>query len=132
MDIEKTLAVVQALAEGHDPTTGEALAHDHLCQKPEIIRALMKAAALVERAARQERSLQRARLSLPSNTGKSWTDDEDRALMQRFRTGASIDDIATLHARTTGSITARLEKIGLMKPPVTAPSGHPAGRGFDA
>ncbi len=132
MDIEKTLAIVRALAEGHDPATGETLGPDHLCQKPDVVRALMHATDLVERAARRERGLQRARLSLPSNTGKSWTDDEDRALIQRFRTGASIADMATLHARTTGSITARLEKLGQIKPAAPAPNGHQPRRGYDA
>ena len=130
MDIEKTLAIVQALAEGRDPVSGNPLAATDVCQQPDVIRALMHTCEIVEIAARRERALQRSRLSLPVNTGKSWTDDEDRTLLQRFRTGASITDMATLHARTTGSIRARLEKLGQLKP---APTGEPpARRGFDA
>ena len=132
MDIEKTLAIVQALASGHDPATGEALPADHLCQQPDVIRALLHTVDLVERAARRERGLQRARLTMPSNTGKNWTGEEDRALIQRFRSGASIADMATLHARTTNSITARLEKLGQIKPAAPAPNGQHPRHGYDA
>ena len=132
MDIEKTLALIEALAEDLDPATGQALASDHLCQRPEVIRALHHARDFIEREARRERRLQRARLSLPGNTGKSWSAEEDRVLVQRFRTGAGIADMATLHARTTGSIQARLEKLGQIKPaiPVAAQSRQP--RAYDA
>ncbi len=114
MDIERTLAVIEALAAGHDPISGEVLGPDHLCQKPDVIRALHLARELVERELRRERRLQRARIALPSNTGKAWVTDEERVLVQRFKTGASIADMATLHARTTGSIRARLIKLGLI------------------
>lgn len=124
MDIERTTHIIAALAEGRDPYNGKALPEDHLCQKPDIIRALLEAREILMREARRERRLQRARLTLPANTGKSWTDEEDRILMNRYKTGSSISDLAVLHARTTGSIRARLEKLGLA-PPAAAP-GQPA------
>lgn len=132
MDIEKALTVIEALAAGHDPVSGEVLGSDHLCQKSDVIRALLQARNLVEREARRERALKRARLSLPSNTGKSWTSDEDSVLVQRFRTGASITDMATLHARTHGSIQARLEKLGQIKPTAPKAMQHHPQRAFDA
>ena len=112
MDIERTLAIIAALAEGRDPVTGRPLAADHVCQLPDVIRALHAAQDIVMREARRERRLQRARLTLPGNTGKSWSAEEDAILLQRFKTGASVSDLATLHARTTGAIRARLEKLG--------------------
>ena len=132
MDIEKTLAIVQALAEGRDPVSGRPLDGADTCQQPDVIRALNRVRDLVEREVRRERALQRSRISLPSNTGKSWTDAEDRTLVQRFRTGASIADMATLHARTTGSIRARLEKLGQVKPAVPEASEAVRRRGYDA
>ena len=133
MHIDKTLAIVAALADGRDPNSGEPLAATDTCQQPDVIRALARARDLVEREVRRERALQRSRLSLPSNTGKSWTDEEDRALVQRFRTGASIADMATLHARTPGSIRARLEKLGQMQPAAALDaSGRQQRRSYDA
>lgn len=128
MDIEKTLQTLKGLAAGHDPLTGLSLDRDHVCQSPDVIRALHHALEFVEREARRERRLQRARISLPSNTGKAWTSEEDRVLVHRFRTGCCITDIATLHARTTGSIQARLEKLRQIEPrspePATARPRH--------
>ena len=132
MDIEKTLAIVQALAEGRDPVSGRPLESTDTCQQPDVIRALNRARDLVEREARRERALQRSRISLPSNTGKSWSDEEDRTLVQRFRTGASIADMATLHARTPGSIRARLEKLGQVKPAVAEAPEARQRPSFDA
>ena len=132
MDIAKTLAIVQALSEGRDPISGQPLASSDSCQQPDVIRALGRVRDLVEREVRRERALQRSRLSLPSNTGKSWTDDEDRSLIQRFRTGASITDMATLHARTPGSIQARLEKLGQMQPAAPGNVAQPPRRNYDA
>ena len=132
MDIEKTLRILQMLAEGQCPKSGETLAATDACQQPDVIRALNRARDIVEREARRERALQRARLSLPSNTGKAWTSEEDRVLVHRFKTGASVADIATLHARTRGSIQARLEKLGQIKPAGVEAATTSPRRGYDA
>src|SRR5262245_29943460 len=112
MDIEATLRIIEALADGADPDTGRSLPADHLCHRPGVVRALCRARTLIEREARRERRLGRARLMLPANTGKAWSLEEDRALIARLKTGTSIADMAILHARTQGAITARLEKLG--------------------
>ena len=121
MDIEKTYGIVKALADGINPFTGEVLDAGHVCQHPDAVRALLHASAELERMATRERRLKRARLTLPENTGKEWSTDEDRMLLSRFRNGVQVADIATIHARTTGAIRARLEKLGqVVAPPPTA------------
>ena len=112
MDIEKSLAIVKALAEGTNPFTGEVLDAAHVCQQPDAVRALVHAVAELERIARKERALQRSRLTLPENTGKAWSIDEDRMLLTRFRNGLAVKDMAAMHNRTAGAIRARLEKLG--------------------
>ncbi len=114
MDIERSLGIVGPLADGRDPLTGELLGAGHLCQQPDVIRALPAAREIMAREARRERRLRQARLTLPANTGRSWSGDEDQLLISRFRTGSSLTDMATLHARTPGAITARLEKLSLI------------------
>lgn len=113
MDIEQTLAIIATLADGIDPATRASLPAGHVCQQPDVIRALHQARAIVERQARLERSRLRARVTLPRNTGRSWSHDEDRALALRFKAGASVADLAEGHGRTTGGIRSRLEKLGL-------------------
>lgn len=133
MDIERAVQIIAALAEGRDPLSGKPLPDDHLCQKPDMIRALHEARDCLMRETRRERRLQRARLTLPGNTGKSWTDEEDRILMNRWKTGSNVSDLAVLHARTTGAIRARLEKLGLTSPPAAAePQAPQSRRPFDA
>lgn len=40
MDIKKAKDILSALAEGIDPTTGEVLPDDSVCNKAEVVRAL--------------------------------------------------------------------------------------------
>lgn len=120
MDAERCYQIVKSLAEGIDPFTGEVLAPSHVCQNPEAIRALFHACAELERIARRERRLQRARLTMPENTGKEWSHDEDRLLVARFKSGTGVADMAAIHARTPAAITARLEKLGLTGPAALA------------
>jgi hypothetical protein len=116
MDVGKSHRIVKALSEGTDPFTGEVLVPGHVCQQPEVVRALMHAAQELERLAKRERNLKRARLTLPQNTGKEWSHEEDRALLARFKAGVTTEDMALIHARTSGAIHARLAKLGLMQP----------------
>lgn len=39
MDINRAKEIIEALAEGIDPTTGELLPEDHVCNKGEVVRA---------------------------------------------------------------------------------------------
>jgi hypothetical protein len=132
MEIERILAIITALADGCNPVTGELLEPTHVCQQPDVIRALHVARGHIEREAKRERRLERARLTLPANTGKAWTGGEDRALAARFRLGTSVADMATLHARTPGAIAARLERLGLVAPADAAPPRGRPGRTLDA
>lgn len=124
VDIEQTLSVIAVLADGFDPATRAKLPSDHVCQQPDVIRALHQARTIVERQARLERSRLRARVTLPRNTGRSWSHDEDRALALRFKAGTGVVELAEVHGRTMGGIRSRLEKLGLvaseMAPKTTA------------
>ena len=112
MDETTALKLIDALAGGIDPTTGEMLGSDNPCQQPDVVRALCLAArALDERRQRGER--QRA---LPANVGKQWSPDEDQTLIGEFRSGRKLGELALLHQRTQAGIQARLEKLGLIEP----------------
>lgn len=117
MDVEKSCTIIKALAAGTNPFTGEVLEAGHVCQHPDAVRALFHAAAELERLARRERGLKRARLTMPENTGKPWSLDEDRMLLVRFRNGVGVDDMAVIHNRTANAIRARLEKLGQLGEP---------------
>jgi len=50
--------------------------------------------------------------NLPKNAGNPWTDSEETQLLQLFRSGKSMDEIARGFERTIGGIKARLVKLG--------------------
>ena len=121
MEIEKAHLLLKSLADGVDPITGWVLGADHPCQHPQIIRALFLATGMLEREVKREQWLERARLGMPVNTGKSWTVAEEAVLLKTYSGGASVQELAELHRRTVGSIQARLERLGQV--PMTTPAG---------
>ena len=47
--------------------------------------------------------------------GRLWTDEEEETLRGEFSRGASVDDMAQSHRRSTGGIRKRLRALGLTK-----------------
>ena len=50
----------------------------------------------------------------PGRHGADWSERETAALAKAYESGVTIAALALLHQRTTGSIEAQLEKIGLV------------------
>jgi hypothetical protein len=112
MDEISALRLIETLANGVHPTTGEILGPENPCQQPEVLRALWLATRALE-----ERRLRLLRQSaLPANVGKPWSEEENNALIVEFHAGRGLTEIAELHQRTAAGIQARLEKLGLVKP----------------
>jgi len=55
--------------------------------------------------------------SAPSNSGKPWSDDEDKALAAAFDAGKQILELATAHQRSRFAIEVRLAKLGKIEQP---------------
>lgn len=108
MDLQQALAIVRSLANGVDPESGEVFPENSAYQRPQVVRALYEAAAALEKFDRYERK----RANMPVNTGKVWTEDEDRKLLAAFDAGRSLQELAAAHERTMGSVRARLLKYG--------------------
>jgi len=103
--------IVDALANGIDPETGEVLPAQSIFNSPQVIRALFVAVQALEKAAkRADRDN-----SLPSNAGRAWSDDEDKELLAAFDSGTPVKEIAAHHGRTQGAIAARLVRLGRIK-----------------
>ena len=47
--------------------------------------------------------------------GKPWNKDEEFKLIEEFKQGLSIFDIAKLHNINNGGIRARLKRLGLIE-----------------
>jgi hypothetical protein len=103
--------IIEVLAGGIDPATGEVLADDSPLSSPHVIRALFIAAKALElMAAKAERGA-----ATPGNAGKSWNEDEDQRLVAAFDAGTSVAALARAHERSAGAITSRLIRLGRLQ-----------------
>ena len=112
MDIDHALKLVRALADGHDPHTGEELPLAGPYQQPDVIRALFQAVRALERESWREKR----KLALPDNVGKPWQPDEDEMLIARFSQGQGVEALAAMPQRTQNGIRERLVRLGKLAP----------------
>jgi hypothetical protein len=128
MEKAAALKILQQLADGIDPHTGEVFGAGSPYQHPDTVRALFVALRALDAPPAQTASRQRAAATgenAPSNSGKPWSDDEDKALAAAFDAGKKILELATAHQRSRFAIEVRLAKLGKIEPPANM-RGHGA------
>lgn len=108
MKNKEALTIIHSLANGIDPFNGELITH-HLYNNPQVIRAMFRAATVLEEAKEKPEK--------KGNSGKLWTDEEDDSVISMWQSGKPLSKIAEIHGRTPGSIAARLVKHGLIENP---------------
>jgi hypothetical protein len=114
MEREQALKILNALANGIHPATGEQFAADSPYQHPDTVRALYESIRLVQGA------------QVPGNTPNRWTSEEEEKLASDFDAGKSVDEIVRGHTRSRAAIEARLVKLGRLDPSaVTVPLRYP-------
>ena len=121
MEIRKAQRIVEILAHGVDPTTGEAFAEDSPYNEALIIRALFTVHEFVRRArtppmSADERRRENVELGRPRNYGLPWTEDARALVATAFQDGKAIAELAATFERTQGAIHAELIRQGLMEP----------------
>jgi len=104
--------IIEVLAGGVDPATGEVLPDDSPLSNPHVIRALFIAAKALEPTPAKPA---RPAAATPGNAGKSWTEEEDQRLVAGFDGGTPVAALARAHERTTGAISSRLVKLGRLQ-----------------
>lgn len=100
--------IIETLANGIDPETGEDVSEQSIFNNLQVIRALFLATKALESMAKKEKREK----TLPNNAGKAWSESEDNKLFVAFDSALSVQDIAAKHGRTEGSIVARLVRLG--------------------
>lgn len=103
MDITRAKELLSALADGIGPFTGELLPQNHVCNQPEMIRALHEVLNVIPSPKKK---------ILPRNAGKPWTDIEEGKLLEEFNSGMTTSTIAKEHGRSKGAIESRLADLG--------------------
>ena len=117
MEKAAALKVIQQLANGTDPHTGEVFRPDSPNQHPDTVRALVVALRALECAPAPGKQQTAEKENAPQNRGKPWSPDEDQALACAFDEGKQIPELAAQHLRSRFAIEARLAKLGKIAPP---------------
>lgn len=122
MEQQQTLRILNALANGIHPATGEQFSADSPYQHPDTVRALFSAVRMLEgngtpagAATATQKSESRPALP-PSGAGSRWTPGEEQKLAVAFDAGKSVAELARLHGRSVAGIEARLLKLGKIDP----------------
>ena len=112
MEREQTLKILNALANGVHPVTGEVFAADSPYQHPDTVRALFEAVRAIDGGDAAPPAQPRKTADMPANTFVRWTPEEEARLAAGFDAGRNSAELAKLHGRSRAAIEARLLKLG--------------------
>jgi hypothetical protein len=104
MDITRAKEILATLAEGVDPTTGEVLPNNSVCNKGEIVRAFY--------AVLNHLDEKKPKKNMPTNAGKPWSVEAEKELCEMYNEGISAHELCEHFHRTRESIAARLVRLG--------------------
>ena len=126
MEKEQTLRILNALANGVHPATGEKFAADGPYQHPDTVRALFEAMRAVEGGGASSPPPERNPAFPQSGAGSRWSAEEEERLAGGFDAGRTVDELARAHNRSRAAIEARLVRLGKMDASaVTSPLRYP-------
>jgi hypothetical protein len=112
MEKAQALKILNALAHGIHPATGEQFGSDSPYQHPDTVRALFEAMRAVEGSGAPAAERGQPPRSFPGNTGSRWTLEEEERLAAAFDGGRTVDELARSHNRSRAAIEARLVRLG--------------------
>jgi hypothetical protein len=121
MELQIAREIINVLAQGIHPVTGEAMPADSPYNEPPVIRALFAVSQALEHC-----DLSRPRREAPANAGTAWTGEEDDKLLAAFDAGHEIKRMALDLGRSRVAVEARLVKLGRMegRPGLPLRPGH--------
>jgi hypothetical protein len=123
MELQIARQIIDTLAQGIHPVTGEAMPEDSPYNAPPVIRALhavsraLEGLAAVPAADEVPPASSRTRRVLPPNAGKAWSAQDDAALQTAFDAGIPMKQVAQELGRTPFALEQRLVKLGKIAPP---------------
>jgi hypothetical protein len=117
MELQIARQIIDTLAQGIHPVTGEAMPDDSPYNAPPVIRALHAVARALDAAGGEAPEGTRPKQGLPPNAGKRWSAQEDSALETAFDAGIPVKQVAEELGRTTFAVEQRLIRLGKMEAP---------------
>ncbi len=109
MDAIYAKQILQSLAEGVNPATGEVLSREDSCNEPDVIRALHW---VLQELERNEKAEKPAKKSKWENAGLPWTEEDEKMLCEMYDRGDSKKELCKYFKRSDGAISSRLSKLG--------------------
>ena len=124
MERGNIISVLEGLANGVDPVTGELLPATSPYNHPEVIRALFHAVNLISNAKKPKKTMaekqqENVNNGLPQNHGLPWDEKDVQAVISQFQSNSSFDainDIAFKFSRKPNSIFLLLKKHEAISP----------------
>lgn len=118
MELQIARQIIDTLAQGIHPVTGEAMPDDSPYNAPPVIRALHVVSRALESAGGEPPGAEapRPRAARPPNAGKPWSAQEDSALETAFDAGIPVKQVAQELGRTAFAVEQRLVKLGKIEP----------------
>lgn len=115
MNQDKIVTIIEALANGIDPITGEVLPDNSPYNQPEVIRSLFQVTKLIPKAKKSKRTTEQKQQEnlekgLPKNYGLAWLEGDINSVVNQYKSNVTIDDIAEEQARKPSSIIGLLKK----------------------
>ena len=109
MELQTAHQIIDTLAQGIHPVTGEVMPEDSPYNAPPVIRALFAVSQALQGGTERPA---KPRRELPPNAGKAWDGQEDAALDAAFTAGTELKQLAADLGRTPFAVESRLVKLG--------------------
>lgn len=131
MDALLASRILELLAKGVHPETGEILSGDHVLTHPDVVHALQYAIASLQKDAEKSRPDAPLTRKQRLNAGRPWTKVDDVRLRELFLQGYSPEAIAQMTDRRVRGVCNRLMFLQLLAPPQDEPTppSRPANAG---
>jgi hypothetical protein len=114
MELQIARQIIDTLAQGIHPVTGEAMPEDSPYNAPPVIRALHAVSRALEG---EGTGNERPRRASPANAGKPWSTQEDAALEVAWDAGIALKQVAQELGRTAFAVEQRLIRMGKIAAP---------------
>lgn len=120
MDFDEAKSILNFLANGINPISGEVLPEISPYNEPKVIRALFTVLGSSKsktspKKTSEEKQQENILSGRPKNAGLPWTDNLKKELEEKYMSGVAIEELILYFERTKGSIIAELLKQGLIE-----------------
>lgn len=119
MNTEEAIRILENLHDGIDPVTGEVLAEGNVLEQASVMRAIYMAIIALRQGTFCDNPLEDLWTNIDGGLNKTrpWTDAEDKLLVELYRNGMTMEQLADKLIRKPRGIKDRLSALDVLEPP---------------